>query len=207
MIVLILFLAFSCSSVHRERKPFMVISKVEKPMRIYTHLNFGYGVGAVEMDKEVLGTRFASTLETQLYSSVSTVWHTSFFSFGIGYKYAFSWNLHESTNENGNIIEKERFRSESQMPHVFLSKVLFCPSNISCLGVSGNYYPYIKTTFSNFSSQNQINSQKYTGSGFDAGIIMYVPYASASLKYQKLKYERLKNEGIVLNCDFYILLF
>lgn len=203
-----LFLAVSCSSsAPRERKPFMIVGKVEKPTPIYTHLNLGYGLGAVDMDKSVLGTRFSSSSATQLYPNLSTVLHTSFVSIGAGYKYVYSWNIHESRDDNGNVIEKESFRSESQMPHIFLSKILFCPSRGSCLGLTGNYYPYLKTSFSSFSSMNQITSQKYTGNGFEAGLILYVPYASASLKYQKLNYKRFKSEGFFLNGDFYILLF
>jgi hypothetical protein len=185
----------------------MIVGKVVKPTPIYTHLDLGYGLGSQDFDKSGLGTKFLSSDSFELYPNLTTVWHLPFVSIGAGYKYLFAWNYHESHDDKGNVIESESFRSESQMPHLFLSKVLFCPNRLSCLGITGNYYPYIKTTFSNFASKNQIYSQKFTGNGYEAGAILYLPYVSVTLKYQKLNYKKFKSDGFFMNGDLYYLLF
>lgn len=209
IILICIFFICSCSSAPRERKPFMIVGKVASPKSLYTVLNFGGSVGSSDYDKKtVMGTRFHSFTSVNLYPDLFIIWNTPLVSFAVGDRYTFGWSDHTTTNDEGESLEVESFRTEMHAPYLQLSKLLFCSRFGGCIVASGNYIPFLKINYSNFGSLNRIYKQSDKGNGIEGALQIFTRGVAATIKYQKLKFDRsFQSESIFIGVDYYITLF
>lgn len=207
--VLICFTCVACSSQPSERKPFMIVGKVDNPIKIYTALNLGFNIGNSNLDNNKLNTKFDSFTKVELYPNLYSIYHSAIGSFRLGDKYSFNWYKHiRYADDEVTVIEKESFMGRDHSPYFGYSKTFYCPNRVSCFVFEVNYLPRIRKSLNRFSSVNQISNRRLYGQGIEAYINAYTGLINVGLAYKKEDYgDELKIQSISFNTSFFLPLF
>lgn len=195
-ITLLLAFVSSCSST-KERKPFMVVSKVETPSFFGNGISVDYDIGHSNMKGDALKTKFKGFTYLSLSSSVGAgFWKNDFgMMMSYNFRYSFYSKDQQDPNNENKTITVESFKSLNNRFIIGASKEVFRNRLGTSFGISASYYPYNETRYY---SVNSLPNRRYYahGTGYGAGFYFSIRNLGCDLGFRSLTYVQDLSEKI-----------
>jgi hypothetical protein len=205
--LLLLFLV-SCSST-KERKPFMIVGKVEYPARAGAGMSLGYDFGSSAIKGDALNTQFKNFSYLSLGSSIGVGVGKNDFGFAAGYslRYSFYSKDIKDPSDDTKYITGESFKSLNNRFYLSVSKLFYNDKRGTAYGVVASFNPYSETRYY---SLNTIEGKRVFahGTGYGGALFMSSRFGGCDISYRKLDYTiDLAEQIITIGCGVGFSLF
>lgn len=207
-ITLLSSLISSCSST-KERRPFMVVSKVETPTYLGSGFSVDYDIGHSNMKGDALKTKYKGFTYLSLSSSIGTgFWKNGFgMMMSYNFRYSFYSKDQQDPSDENKTITVESFKSLNNRFLIGATKELFRNRLGTSFGITASYYPYNETRYY---SVDTLPTRRYYahGTGYGAGFYLSVRNLGCDLGFRSLTYVQDISEKITsIGCGIATSLF